>query len=66
MVVKLHSRIKTNTSNLGCSQRYTYRVLQTTQRKLILLCVWAELAVWGSAKNALKFKYRGSSAYAVF
>ena len=26
--------------------------------KLILLCVWAELAVvFGSAKNALKFEY---------
>ena len=24
-------------------QRYTYRVLQTIQMKLILLCVWAEL-----------------------
>ena len=34
-------------------QRYTYRVLQTIQMKLILLCVWAE--VLGSA--ALKFKH---------
>ena len=25
--------------------------------KLILLCVWAEPAVLGSAKTALKFKY---------
>ena len=25
--------------------------------KLILLCVWAELAVLGSAKSAFKFKY---------
>ena len=57
MVVKLHSRIKTNTSNLGCSQRYTYRVLQTIQMKLIPLCVWAELAVLGSTKTASKFKY---------
>ena len=39
------------------SQRYTYRVLQTIQVKLILLCVWAEQAVLGSAKTALKFKY---------
>ena len=39
------------------SQRYTYRVLQTIQMKLILLCVWAELAVLSSAKTALKFKY---------
>ena len=38
-------------------QRYTYRVLQTIQMKLILLCVWAELAILGSAKTALKFKY---------
>ena len=41
----------------GFSQRYTYRVLQTIQMKLILLCVWAELAVLGSTKTALKFKY---------
>ena len=38
-------------------QRYTYRVLQTIQMNLILLCVWAERAVLGSAKTALKFKY---------
>ena len=38
-------------------QRYTYKVLQTIQMKLILLCVWAELAVLGSAKTGLKFKY---------
>ena len=38
-------------------QRYTYRVLQTIQMKPILLCVWAEQAVMGSAKTALKFKY---------
>ena len=38
-------------------QRYTYRVLQTIQMKLILLCVWAEPAVLGSNKTALKFKY---------
>ena len=44
-------------------QRYTYRVLQTIQMKLIILCVWAERAeraeraVFGSAKTALKFKY---------
>ena len=43
--------------NLGLGQRYTYRVLQTIQMKLILLCVWAEPAVMGSAKTALKFKY---------
>ena len=33
-----------------------YRVLQTIQMKLILLCVWAEPAVLGSSKTALKFK----------
>ena len=38
-------------------QRYTYRVLQTNQMELILLCVWAEPAVLGSTKIALKFKY---------
>ena len=35
----------------------TYRVLQTIQMKLILLCVWAEPAILGSTKTALKFKY---------
>ena len=34
-----------------------YRVLQTIQMKLILLCVCAEPAVLDSAKTALKFKY---------
>ena len=41
----------------GCAQRYTYRVLQTIQMKLILICVWAEPAILGSAKTDLKFKY---------
>ena len=41
----------------GPRQRYTYRVLQTIQMKLLLLCVWAEQAVLGSSKTALKFKY---------
>ena len=41
----------------GEAQRYTYRVLQTIQMKLILLCVLAELAVSSSTKTALKFKY---------
>ena len=39
------------------AQSYIYQVLQTIQMKLILLCVWAEPAVLGSAKTALKFKY---------
>ena len=47
-----------NTHKIQCmGQRYTYRVLQTIQMKLILLCVWAEPAVCGSTKTALKFKY---------
>ena len=44
-------------SILGTNQKYTYRVLQTIQMKLLLLSVWAELAILGSAKSALKFKY---------
>ena len=44
-------------------QRYTYRVLQTIQMKLILLSVWAEPAVMGSAKTALKFKYKIQIGY---
>ena len=40
-----------------CPQRYTYRVLRTIQMKLILLWVWAERAVLGRAKTALKSKY---------
>ena len=43
--------------SLGVGQKYTYRVLQTIQMKLILLCVSAERAVLGSTKTALKFKY---------
>ena len=39
------------------NQRYTYRVLQTIQMKLILLCVWLDRAVLGGAKSDLKFKY---------
>ena len=34
-----------------------YRVLQTIQLKLRLLCVGAERAVLGSTKTALKFEY---------
>ena len=51
-----HSKIKMNLF-LNLKQRYTYRVLQTIQMKLKLLCVWAELAVLGRTKTALKFKY---------
>ena len=38
-----------------CSQRYTYRVLQIIQMKLLYF--WAEPAVLGRTKTALKFKY---------
>ena len=40
---------------LGWAQSYIYQVLQTIQMKLILLCDWAEPAVLGRAKTALKF-----------
>ena len=39
-------------------QSYIYQVLQTIRMKRILLCVWAEPAVLGSAKTALKFIYK--------
>ena len=48
--------LHTNAHLYKC-QRYTYRVHQTIQMKLILLCVWAEPAILGSTKTALKFKY---------
>ena len=38
-------------------QKYTYRVHQTIQMKLILLCFWAEPAGLGGTKIAFKFKY---------
>ena len=38
-------------------QRCTYRVLQTIQMKLMILCIWAERAILNRAKTALKFKY---------
>ena len=44
--------------NSYATQRYTYRVLQTIQMKLIHLCVWAKPAVLGSAKTALKLIYK--------
>ena len=43
---------------LDARQSYIYQVLQTIQMKLILLCVWAEPAVLGSTKTALKFTYK--------
>ena len=42
---------------LGRNMLIDYRVLQTIQMKLILLCVWAEPAVFGGTITALKFKY---------
>ena len=44
--------------DVGYIQSYIYQVLQTIQMKLILLYVWAEPAVLGSAKTALKFIYK--------
>ena len=38
--------------------RWVDRVLQTIEMKLILLYVWAERAVLGSAQTALKFNYK--------
>ena len=42
---------------IGTGTRDIHRVLQTIQMKLILLCVWAEPAILGSTKTALKFTY---------
>ena len=44
-------------------QSFIYQVLQTIQMKLILLCVWAEPAVLGRAKTALKFIYKIQIGY---
>ena len=52
----MHLLFSTQHCDIAHSQRYTYRVLQTIQMKHILLCVWAERAILGSAKTALKFK----------
>ena len=43
----------------GGGQRYTYRLQSApnNSNELILLCVWAEWVVLGSAKTALKFKH---------
>jgi hypothetical protein len=43
--------------NSARGQRYTYRVLQTIQMKLILYVSGQSRAVMGSGKTALKFKY---------
>ena len=47
-----------NEKDGGLGQSYIYQVLQTIQMKLILLCVWAEPVVLGSAKTALRFIYK--------
>ena len=55
----LYDRMTARQNKLdGLGQSYIYQVLQTIQIKLILLCVWAEPAVLGSAKTALKFIYK--------
>ena len=54
------------TTKWGEGQRYTYRVLQTIQMKLMLLCFWAEPAVLGSNKTALKFKYENRLTHIQF
>ena len=57
LCLTMGSRRRANLNIPSTYQRYTYRVLQTIQMKLFLLCVWAEPAVLSSAKTALKFKY---------
>jgi hypothetical protein len=57
LIQNLFKASNDNDNHGGYTQRYTYRMIQTIQMKLILLCVWAERAVLGSAKTALKFKY---------
>ena len=54
LAIKLSGKV---TIFLGIAQRYKYRVLQTIQMKLILVCVWAERTVLGSATTSLKFNY---------
>ena len=41
--------------SLAQCQRYTHRVLQTIEIKLILFCVSADRAILGSAKTTIKF-----------
>ena len=57
MAMCILERVQAFLPLLTIDQRYTYRVLQTIQMKLTLLWVWAEQAVLGRAKTALKFKY---------
>ena len=54
----LSDKIKRSLYYSHSLQRYTHRVLQTNQMKLIPSCVWAEPAVLGNdTKTFLKFKY---------
>ena len=59
---KIDLRNRCQTLKSGYGQRYTFRVLQTSQMKLILLCVWAESAVLGSTKATPKFKQANTHA----
>ena len=56
-------RSRKSIKQLNGVQSYINQVLQTIQMKLILLSVWAEPAVLGSAKTALKFKYKIQIGY---
>ena len=55
--IKLIRIVSTSEFHEYCRDIHIHRVFQTIQMKLILWCVWAERAVSGSAKTALKFKY---------
>ena len=61
--IKLQIEIKVQVKKGDKSQSYIHQVLQTIQMKLILLCIWAEPAVLGSAKTALKFIYKIEIGY---
>ena len=54
----LFTLVTSNYFFAASKQRYTHRVLQTIEMKLILLCVWEERAVLGSVKAAIKFKFQ--------
>ena len=62
-VLSCGKKIAVKKSIEGLRQSYIYQLLQTIQMKLILLCVWAEPAVLGSTKTALKFKYKIQIGY---
>ena len=56
IIFQFYCSPNTTSNFLTANQRYTYRVLKTIQMKLILLYVWAERAILGRAKTALRFK----------